>query len=245
MTADTDEVLYDKSENPISNLISVPIQSNYQFNTGISHATVEVFKLQPVIPFHLNQDWDLITRTIIPLTNQPSVKPGASSAFGLGDINPAFYFSPAKPGPLNWGFGPILTLPTGTDDTLTSGQWSAGPALGLVYTQGSFVTSLLVNNQWSFAGWETKPYNQLSLQPALSYKILDGWYFTYSPTITANWQAGSSNRWTVPVGGGIGKLVHIDKQAIKFSAQAFDNVVHPVNASDWSFRFQVQLLFPN
>jgi len=241
---EADEVLFEKSENPISTLISLPIQSNFQFNSGISHATVEVFKLQPVIPFHLNDDWDLITRTIIPITNQLSEKPKSASAFGLGDINPAVYFSPARSGAITWGFGPTLTLPTGTDDTLTSGKWSAGPAGGVVYTQNHLVAALLVNNQWSFAGWKKKPYNQLSLQPSFSYKLIDGWYLTYSPTMTANWQAGSSNRWTVPVGGGFGKLIHIDHQDLKISVQAFDNVVHPTGSSDWSFRFQVQFLFP-
>jgi hypothetical protein len=239
------EVLFEKSENPISDLISLPIQSNYQFNSGKCNATVEVFKLQPVVPFHLNEDWNLITRTIIPITNQPSEKPGSASAFGLGDINPAFYFSPAKSGAITWGIGPTLTLPTGTDDALTSGKWSAGPAGGLVITEKQFVAGVLVNNQWSFAGWEKKPYNQLSIQPSLSYQLIDGWYLTYSPTISANWQAGSSNRWTVPVGGGFGKLIHVDHQAIKISFQAFDNVVHPVDTSDWSVRFQIQLLFPN
>ena len=243
-TGDSDEVLFEKSENPISKLINLPIQSNFQFNSGISNATVEVIKLQPVIPFHLNEDWDLITRTIAPITNQPSEEPGSPSAFGLGDINPAFYFSPARSGAITWGFGPTLTLPTGTDDALTSGKWSSGPAGGLVFTHDDLVMSLLVNNQWSFAGWEKKAYNKLTLQPAWSYKLIDGWYLTYSPTMTANWEAGSSNRWTVPVGGGFGKLVHIGDQDMKVSVQAFDNVVHPDGSSDWSFRFQVQFLFP-
>ncbi|MCE0524209.1 MAG: hypothetical protein LV480_14985 [Methylacidiphilales bacterium] len=244
-TEPADEALVEKSENPIADLISVPIQSNFQFNSGISHATVEVFKLQPVIPFHLNADWNLITRTIIPITNQPSEKPGSESVLGLGDINPQFYFSPATTGAITWGIGPTLTLPTGTDETLTNGKWSAGPCGGLVISQDHFVIGLLVNNQWSYAGWGKKPYNQLSLQPSISYALFDGWYLTYSPTMTANWQAGSSNRWTVPVGGGFGKLIKIDDQSVKLSVQAFDNVVHPAGSSDWSFRFQMQFLFPN
>lgn len=239
-----DEALSNQAENPFSNLISLPLQSNYQFNSGVSQATVTIVKLQPVIPFHLNEDWELIARTIVPITNQPSQKPGSASAFGLGDINPAFYLSPAKSGEITWGLGPTLTLPTGTDEALTSGKWSAGPALGLVFKRNPLVVSLLVNNQWSFAGWKEKPYNQLSLQPSFSYQLGDGWYLTYSPTMTANWQASDSNRWTVPVGGGFGKLIHIDHQDIKLSVQAFDNVVHPAGSSDWSARFQVQFLFP-
>ena len=239
-----DEALSEKAENPLTDLINVPIQTNFQFNTGSSNATVEVIKLQPVIPFRLNQNWNLITRTIVPIINQPSDMAGASSAFGLGDINPAFYFSPSSPSAVTWGFGPTLTLPTGTDDSLTSGEWSAGPAVGLVFKHERLVTSLLMNNQWSFAGWRDKDVNKLTIQPAISYQLGDGWYFTYSPTMTADWEAASNDRWTVPLGGGLGKLVHIDQQAIKLSAQAFENVVHATGSSDWSVRFQVQFLFP-
>lgn len=241
--SDTEE-LAKKAQNPVADMISVPVQSNFNFNTGPSKATVDVFNLQPVIPFHITKDWNLITRTILPIVNQPSLAPGYPSAFGLGDLNPTFFFSPSKPSKFIWGFGPTMTIPTGTDSILTSGKWSAGPAAVLLTIQGPVVAGVLINNQWSFAGWGDKDVNQLLMQPFFNYNLPEGWYLTTSPIMTANWEADSNNQWTVPVGGGFGRLFRIDKQPINASLQAFDNVIHPHGAADWSLRFQVQLLFP-
>jgi len=238
------EDLAKKAQNPIANMISVPLQSNFNFNTGPSNATVDVFNLQPVIPITLNKDWNLITRTILPIINQPSVAPGISSAFGLGDTNLSFYFSPSKPSKFIWGVGPTLTFPTGTESLLTSGKYSAGPAAVMLTIQGPIVAGLLINNQWSYAGWGNQSINQLLMQPFFNYNLPDGWYLVTSPIITSNWEAGDSNRWTVPMGGGFGRLFKIDKQPVNASLQAFDNVIRPTGASDWSIRFQVQLLFP-
>ncbi|MCE0523867.1 MAG: hypothetical protein LV480_13245 [Methylacidiphilales bacterium] len=238
------EELAKKAQNPVADLISVPLQSNFNFNTGPSNATVDVFNLQPVIPFHITKDWNLITRTILPIVNQPSVAPGYPSAFGLGDLNPTFFFSPSKPSKFIWGFGPTFTLPTGTDAILTSGKWSAGPAAVFLTVQGPVVAGVLINNQWSFAGWGDKNVNQMLMQPFFNYNLPEGWYLTTSPIMTSNWEADSNDRWTVPIGGGFGRLFRIDKQPINASLQAFDNVLHPHGTSDWSLRFQVQLLFP-
>jgi len=243
-TAASTEELAKKAQNPVANMISIPLQSNFNFNTGPSNATVDVFNLQPVIPITLNKDWNLITRTIIPIINQPSIAPGYPSATGLGDINLSLYLSPSKPSKFIWGFGPTLTLPTGTDNILTSGKYSAGPAAVALLMEGHIVAGVLVNNQWSYAGWSNQPVNQLLMQPFFNYNLPEGWYLVTSPIITSNWEAGDSDRWTVPIGGGFGRLFRIDKQPINASLQAFANVVRPTGASDWSVRFQVQLLFP-
>ena len=109
------EELAKQSQNPIANLISVPLQNNFYFGTGSKNRTVYSGLIEPVIPFHITADWNVITRTILPIINQPSLFPGMSSATGLGDINPTFFLSPAKPGELIWGAGPTFTLPTATD----------------------------------------------------------------------------------------------------------------------------------
>jgi len=95
-----------KTQNPVADLISVPFQTNFNFNTGTTDATVYVLNVQPVIPFKLTEDWNLITRTVMPIINQPSLFPHMESAFGMGDINPTLFFSPAKPGAFIWGVGP-------------------------------------------------------------------------------------------------------------------------------------------
>jgi len=115
-----------KTQNPVSDLISVPFESNFNFNNGNRDATVYVLNVQPIIPFHLNKDWNLITRTILPIVNEPSSFSPGGSAFGLGDINPSFFLSPAKSGAFMWGLVPTFTLPTATDSRLGRHRFSMG-----------------------------------------------------------------------------------------------------------------------
>ena len=238
-----------KAQNPLEDMISLPFQNNIYFKAGSKDATINTLDIMPVIPFKLNEEWNLITRTIIPITNQPSLFPGMDSAAGFGDINPTFFFSPVtKPGEWIWGVGPTFTLPTHTDDELGTDRWSAGPAVVLLTMQGHWVVGALANNQWSFAGPGNKPdhskVNQLLVQPFANYNLPKGWYICSSPIITADWEADSGQKWTVPLGGGFGRLVKIGKMPVNFQLQAFSNVVHPDYGPDWSLRFQIQLLFP-
>ena len=147
------ERLAKETQNPIANLISVPFQNNFNFGIGPNDATQWVLNVQPVIPITLNKDWNLITRTIMPIINQPSPGPGIESAFGLGDINPTVFLSPKNSGKLIWGVGPTMTFPTATDSLLGNGKWSAGPALVVLMMPGHWVIGALANNQWSLAGW--------------------------------------------------------------------------------------------
>jgi len=231
-------------QNPVADLISLPFQNNFNFNTGSKDKTVHILNIQPIIPFRLNEDWMLITRTIIPIINQPSLFPGTESEWGLGDINPTFFFAPAKPGEWIWGIGPTFTLPTATDSELGSGKWSAGPAVVLARMQDPWVYGFVTNNQWSFAGWGDHKFNQFLLQPFVNYNLPKGWYVCSSPMITANWEADSGDEWTVPLGGGFGRLFKIGKLPVNAQIQAFGNVIRPDYGSDWQLRFQLQLLFP-
>jgi hypothetical protein len=144
----------------------------------------------------LNKDWNLITRTIMPIINQPSPASGIESAFGLGDINATFFLSPANSGKLLWGVGPTMTFPTAAESLLGNGKWSAGPSLVILTTPGHWVIGALANNQWSFAGWGNKNVDALLVQPFVNYKFPHGWYVTSSPIITANWEAASDERST-------------------------------------------------
>src|SRR5271165_3650988 len=239
------EELAKEPQNPVANLISVPFQNNFNFGIGPNDATQWVLNVQPVIPITLNKDWNLITRTIMPIINQPSPGPGIESAFGLGDINPTVFLSPKNSGKLLWGFGPTMTFPTATEPLLGNGKWSAGPSLVVLTTPGHWVIGALANNQWSFAGWGNKSVDALLVQPFVNYNFPHGWYVTSAPIITANWSAASNERWTVPIGGGVGKIIKIDKLPINTSLQAFRNVVTPNRGgADWQLRFQVQFLFP-
>ena len=242
--AEDTEALAKAAQNPIANMISVPFQNNFNFGIGPNKVTQWDLNVQPVIPFSLNEDWNIVTRTVVPILNQPSPAPGVESAFGLGDINPTAWLSPAKPGQLIWGVGPTMTLPTATDSQLGSGQWSAGPSVVALTIQGHWVVGALANQQWSFAGWGDERVSAFLVQPFVNYNLPQGWYLVSSPIITANWEADSGEQWTVPVGGGIGKIFKIGKQSFNAQLQAFDNVKTPKNGPDWQLRFQIQLLFP-
>ena len=252
-----------KTQNPVAELISVPLQSNFLFSAGFHHnKMIYVLNVQPVIPFKLSEEWNLITRTIMPIINQPNLSPSfgglvpSTTGTGLGDFNPSFFFSPAKPGELIWGVGPTFTLPTATDRDLGAGKWSMGPTGVALRMHGPWVYGVLINNQWSVAGWGDKTVNLMLLQWFLNYNFPGAFYLTTSPIITANWKAArAGDVWTVPLGGGIGKLFRlgdvfpleghpIAKLPMNIQLQAYGNVAKPEFGPKWQLRFQIQFLFP-
>jgi hypothetical protein len=235
-----------KTQNPVADLISVPFQNNFNFGAGSKNQMIYVLNVQPVIPIHLTDNWNLIARIITPIINQPSLFPHVDNAAGLGDINPTVFLSPAKPGKLIWGVGPTMTLPTASDSLLGSGKWTMGPSVVGLFMSGPWVVGALVNQQWSFAGWGDKDFNQFLIQPFLNYNFSHGWYLTSAPIITGNFSASSGNHWTVPVGGGGGKLWRVGKVGLPVNTQvqAFFNAERPRFGPDWQLRFQLQFLFP-
>lgn len=234
-----------KTQNPISDLISVPFQNNFDFNMGPHDRTRYTLNIQPVIPFNITENWNLITRTIVPVRYQPDVTENSGGEFGLGDINTSWWLSPSKPGKIVWGIGPILQLRTATDDTLGTGKWAAGPSLVVLTTPGKWVVGFLANNIWSFAGdSDREDVNFFTFQYFVNYNLPNGWYLVSAPINTADWEADSSDRWTVPLGGGAGKVVRLGILPINVQTQAFYNVEHPEFGPEWQLRFQLQFLFP-
>ena len=242
--AQSSEELAKAAQNPVAKLISVPFQNNFNFGVGPEQVTQYILNVQPVIPITLNEDWNLITRTIVPIINQPSPAPGISPASGLGDINPTVFLSPAKSGKLIWGIGPTLTIPTATDSQLGNGMWTAGPAVVALTMQGPWVVGALANQQWSFAGWGDEDVSALLIQPFINYNLPNGWYLTSAPILTANWEAEAGEKWTIPIGGGVGKIQRFGKLPLNLQLQAFYNVETPEYGPDWQLRVQVQFLFP-
>ena len=241
---DSETELAKKTQNPVADLISVPFQSNFNFNTGTKDATVYVLNVQPVIPIHLTEDLNLLTRTIMPIINQPELFPKMESAFGMGDINPTLFFSPAKPSRFIWGVGPTFTFPTATNRLLGAGKYSLGPAAVGLVMEGPWVVGALFNQQWSVAGWGHKDVNSMLIQPFINYNLPHGWYITSSPIMTGNWTARASDQWTVPVGGGAGKLFRLGKLPINTVLEGYYNADRPKDAPQWQMRFQIQFLFP-
>ena len=239
------EDLAKAAQNPVADLISLPFQNNTNFGVGPGNDVQNVLNIQPVIPFKLGANWNLITRTIAPLIYQPELVPGAGSTFGLGDINTTLFLSPAKPGKLIWGLGPAFSFPTATDDVLGTDKWSAGPSVVALTINGPWVIGGLASNLWSYAGDDDRAdVNQFLFQYFINYNMADGWYLSSAPIITANWEADSGNQWTIPFGGGVGKIFKIGKQAMNAQMQAFYNVEKPDGGADWTLRLQLQFLFP-
>jgi hypothetical protein len=201
-----------------------------------------------VIPVDLTEKWLMVTRTILPVVSQPAFLPGQDREFGLGDTLFSAFFSPRDRGlwlgNWLWGAGPAILAPTSTDDRLGAGEWGAGPSVVLLTMRGRWVIGSLFSNVWSFTG--DNRVNLFTWQPFVNYNFDHGWYLSSSPVITANWKADNSDdTWTVPVGGGFGRVFLLGRQPINASFQAFYNAVKPDNIGpDWTIRFTIQFLFP-
>ena len=239
-----DEELQKQSQNPIADLVSLPFQSNTNFNSGPFNRTQEILNIQPVVPMHLNEDWNVISRTIIPLVSQPDPARD-SNTNGIGDITQSLFLSPTKPGKLIWGVGPVFTVPSASDPILGTGRVLFGPTAVFLTTPGHWVLGVLLNNQWSIGGNSLRPAVNTGLaQPFVNYNMEHGWYLTTSPIITVNWLAAGGEQWTVPVGGGFGRVFRVGDQPINASIAAYYNAIRPTGTSDWQLRTSIALLFP-
>jgi len=214
-----------------------------------------------------SENWNLIIRWIAPIIWQPA--PGTArlevfgieenapayfaaqnvqanaGVFGFGDMTPTFFFSPSKPHKLIWGVGPVFVLPTATSKVLGQGKLSMGPSVVALVQPGHWTLGALINNAWSVTGSGGRPdVNQMTLQYFINYNLKNGWYLSSSPVVTANWQAASGNVWTVPVGGGVGRVVRLGMQPANISGQFYGNAAYPSGGSPWGMRLQISFLFP-
>jgi hypothetical protein len=235
-----------KSQNPISDLISVQFQNNTYFETGPMGRTQNVLLFQPVIPMELNEDWNFITRPILPVINQPAFTDTQNRNGGIGNLQLQTYFSP-KEKVCDWivGFGPNFEFPTnsGPDGQFGPDNWSAGPAAVALQIKGHWVYGGLLSHLWSYHGNDGE-VNRTTFQPFINYNMKDGWYLATSPVLTYNWAAESRQKWTIPIGGGIGRVFKVGKQPINAALRAYHNLESPRAGSDWQLQLQVTFLFP-
>ena len=241
------EELAKLAQNPVGNLISVPFQYNANLNYGPDKNTQSILNIQPVVPISVSPEWNVITRTILPVIWQPSSGPGDSTTSGIGDLQLTAFLSPANPGEWIWGVGPIMQAPTHSNGKLGNDNWGLGPSFVVLHLdKGSpWVYGVLVNNVWSLGTSNSSPsYNNGLIQPFLNYNLPDGAYLTSAPILTVNWKADGSQQWTVPVGGGVGKIFHFGKLPVNTQVSAYYNVARPDLTANWQIRAQVQLMFP-
>jgi hypothetical protein len=256
-TADDTAALAKATQNPVASLISVPFQNNSNFGVGPYNRTQDVLNIQPVIPIRISEKWMLISRTIQPIVWQPAPAANSGGQYGFGDMNPTFFLSPANPGKLIWGVGPAIVIPTATSAVLGQGKLSFGPSVVVLLQPGKWTIGALVNNVWSVAGSTHRPHvNQMLLQYFINYNLKKGWYLTSAPIVSANWSdkangdAATGNDttagsvWTVPVGGGAGRIMRLGYQPVNIAVNFYGNAVHPPGASSWGMRLQIALLYP-
>ncbi|HTV66569.1 MAG TPA: hypothetical protein VMD98_13250 [Bryocella sp.] len=240
--------LAEKLQNPIADLISIPFQSNTNFNVGPHDSAQDILNIQPVIPIHIGDGWNVITRTIIPLTWSPSYQPLASvPPFGLGLTSFSAFLSPSKTiDGWTWGAGPIFGLPTITDKFLGSNVWGAGPAVVAVRTAPPWVYGLLINNLFSLGGTAGRggtSYSVMTINPFVNYNFGGGWFVGAVPIVTASWDT-AGEKWTLPVGIQGGRLIKVrGKLPVNLLVGAYYNVLRPSAAGTWQLRTQIALIF--
>ena len=235
-----------KLANPISSLISVPFQSNFDYKIGPRDAgTRYLLNVQPVIPISLNEEWNLISRTILPFISQDDIVPDAGSQTGLGDTVQSLFFSPKQPtcGGLIWGAGPVFLLPTGTDDPLGTDKWGIGPTFVGLKQEGPWTYGMLTNHIWSFAGDDDRPdVNSTFLQPFLTYNTKTATTFSLNTESTYDWEG---HEWSIPINFQISQIVKVGDQPLSIGAGLRYWADSPDSGPEgFGFRVVVTFLFP-
>lgn len=232
------------TQNPIASLISLPIQNNFDWGGGPDSDGFQ-YKLtvQPVIPISLNEDWNVISRTIVPYVDQQDVI-GTSSQSGLADITQSLFFSPKEPTASGWiwGAGPVIQLPTATDDLLGEEKWGAGPTAVVLKQEGQWTYGALFNQVWSFAGDNSRSdVSRTFLQPFVSYTTKTYTTFGLNTESTYDWER---SQWTVPINLSVQQLLKIGEQPIALQLGGRYYADGPNGAPEWGVRLQVSFLFP-
>lgn len=229
--------------NPLASLISVPLQSNFDFKAGPNKGGFAYgLNIQPVIPFSLNDEWNVISRTIIPIAYRDYMPGGSVS--GLGDINASFFLSPTKPGPggLIWGVGPVFLLPTATDEYLGSGKFGLGPTAVALVQEKAWTVGALGNHVWSVAGPSGRQDVSASLlQPFVSYNFGQGRSMSLSVDSTYDWEA---RQWLVPINLGATQVFKVDDQAMSLQIGGRYYADGPAGTPEWGLRTTLTLMFP-
>lgn len=250
------KALIKQSQNPVGNLGVLPIQANFYYGQGLYQRTQTVVNIQPVIPIALTKQWNVISRTIVPIINLPSLVPpsqcnstiGCPTLTGFGDIQQQIYFTPAKPATVTWGAGPLFQFASASPNLGPVGSHQTGAgidAVGLIMP-GNFVMGTLVTQMWSIGGSSpTNPaLNSMLIQPFINFNFGKGWALSTAPNITANFAATPGQAWTVPLGLGLTKTFVLATTPMQFGAQYYSNVVRPNGAPSTQLKVVLSFLFP-
>lgn len=248
LSEDSDEkqALAMKLANPLSDLISVPLQYNYDENYGFRDDGAKSYiNIQPLIPFSLTEDWNLLSRTILPVISLDEIPSGNGETNGLGDITQSFFFAPTEPTScgLTWGIGPVLLLPTATEELLGAEKWGAGPTVVVLKQSKPWTIGFLGNHIWSFAGEEQRDdVNVTLMQPFLAYVTKTYTTFSLNTESTYDW---THEQWSVPINFMVSQMLKIGGHPLSVGVGARYWADAPEGGpEDWGWRFSVTFLFP-
>ena len=231
-----------ETQNPVGNLTTVPFQFNFNTGGDLEDRTFFNLNFQPVIPFKLNSSVSVVARTIVPINSAPA---GDGRSSGIGDIQEQIFFTPAKPGGMIWGVGPTFSFPTATAAVSETGTWAIGPSAVLVKNTGPWVLGSLISQLWPMADAGGSPeMNLLTIQPFVNYNFDHGWALSFSPIISANWDAPEGNEWTVPLGIGLTRTTVFNRRPMNIGVNYYYNVERPDGGPGQQLRLTVALLYP-
>jgi hypothetical protein len=231
---------------------ALPTEIEHDFGADNGEATI--IRLLPLYSFPLTEQLRLVNVDIVTLADAPGGVPGrpgnpnpiaGDQEFGLSDWMHASFFTPENQSGFIWGAGFIFSAPTATNDVLGTGKWAAGPALRLTWRDGPWNVGVLAGQRWSFAGEAARPdLNALIMRGTIRRQLPNRWYFVSAPIVTANWDARASQRWLVPVGGGVGRTFKLWQYGWAASVQGYYNAIRPDGAPDWAIRLQLVTALP-
>jgi hypothetical protein len=243
---ETDAEVEREAENPLTRFYTLPLRYKSSFDDGFYGGTTSTLEINnALIPVPLNDDWFLIARSKGAFVSQAPKADGASWANGLNNAQTTLFLSPASGNGFFWGAGPVISLPTATTSATGNNQWGAGPSVAFSWQRATHWTlGFVANNVWSLGGPPdgSARSSNLLLNPIVSYRFGNGWSLSTSPNFTAN-LAKSANRWTVPVGAGIGKAFKIGAQPMSLKFETYYNAVRPDRTSDWTAQLTLTFLF--
>lgn len=241
--AQSEEELARQTQNPVSSLISVPFQGNWDFGIGEREATGTTLNIQPVVPFRLTSDWNVILRVIVPIASQPT-DTGTQRLTGVGDTLMTTFVSPARTGKVIWGVGPAMLVPTATVQPLGTEKFSMGPSAVALMQPGKWTVGALWNHIWSIDGANDRAnVNQMFLQPFTNYNLGQGLAVGAQMEASANFEA-DDEQWQTYLLFNVSKVTLLGKRPVNFFVVAGPAVAHPTGRPDWRLRFTAAFLFP-
>ncbi|SFV57398.1 Possible neuromedin U precursor [hydrothermal vent metagenome] len=249
-TASTEEEMAKKLANPIAALISLPMQFNYDrgfAGTSGNDSNKWTLNIQPVVPISISDDWNLISRTIVPIVRTDNMPLGSGINGGIGDIVQSAFFSPKSPTESGWiwGAGPVFLLPSGSD--ISAEKWGVGPTAVALKQDGPLTYGILANHIWSTGG-SNKVVGRISntfVQPFFTYTTPGAMSATLMTETTYNWEASDGNAWTVPLFLVVTQVGKIGEQLISYGAGVKYYAKSPDGGPQgWGARFVFTMMFP-